>query len=162
MSSATAERINETPAPNPKDVADQCLEDIEKKYGKVTTELLLQEASNPGHPLHKRFEWDDSIAAHKWRLEQAAQIIRASKFVSFVKQGEAEPTKVELRRWVSYPTNKGEYGARPKAMRMADVRLAFIGNKISVLESWCNETSDVPELAELRRVIVDGLNKFSA
>jgi len=156
--SAAAEVVDKLPAPNPKDVADQCLEELEKKYGEISTELLLKEASSPEHPLHGRFEWDDSVAAHKWRLEQAAQIIRASKFISFMKDGETPP----VRRWISFPSDEGRYVSRPKAMKLVDVRMAFIGNKVSVLQSWCNETVDVPELAYLRKAILIGLKKFSS
>ena len=39
---------------------------------------VVDVARDPKHPLHPRFEWDDSIAAEKWRLEQAGQLLRVT------------------------------------------------------------------------------------
>ena len=147
------------PKPNPGDVVDRVLEDIEKRYGEVSNEVLEREAADLEHPLHSWFEWDDSIAGRKYRLEQAARIIRASKFISYRLKGEPA---VPLRRYISFPTNEGRYVSRAVAMKTLDVRQAFIGHKISVLQGWCNEASDVPELAELRALILKGLARFSA
>lgn len=44
---------------------------------KVTPEEVLEQAKNDEYSeLHKCFEWDDSIAAEKYRLSQARQIIQ--------------------------------------------------------------------------------------
>jgi hypothetical protein len=39
---------------------------------------VVMEASRPGSPLHDHFNWDDTEAAHQWRLQQARQLIRVS------------------------------------------------------------------------------------
>jgi hypothetical protein len=36
---------------------------------------VVKAAREPSHPLHKRFDWDDTKAAHKWRLSQARDLI---------------------------------------------------------------------------------------
>jgi len=38
---------------------------------------LIEEARDEDHPHHHKFEWDDSVAGHRYRLEQARQIIRS-------------------------------------------------------------------------------------
>lgn len=43
---------------------------------------VVKAASAKDHPLHSRFEWDDSKAAHKWRIEQAREMI-ASVMVDY-------------------------------------------------------------------------------
>src|SRR5262245_1704533 len=43
---------------------------------------VVTEAQSPESPLHGKFEWDDSTAAHQYRLMQARQLIRVS--VSYV------------------------------------------------------------------------------
>lgn len=55
-------------------VSDE-LELIREKYGKLTPSLVVQEASDPEHPLHDRFVWDDATAAHRYRLDQARHLI---------------------------------------------------------------------------------------
>lgn len=52
--------------------------DIRERRGMLTPAVVLQEASNPDHPLHTRFEWDDSVAAYKYRLSQAADLLRVT------------------------------------------------------------------------------------
>jgi len=43
--------------------------------GKLDQETLLDMASDPDHPCHSDFEWDDSAAAHQHRLAQAGRLI---------------------------------------------------------------------------------------
>ena len=57
------------------------LQDIYEERGRLTASILLEEARDSGHPLHTRFEWDDSVAAERYRLEQAGELIRRVKIV---------------------------------------------------------------------------------
>lgn len=43
--------------------------------GKVTPQEVLEKARDVNSELHKCFEWNDSIAAEKYRLQQARSII---------------------------------------------------------------------------------------
>lgn len=52
---------------------------MEKHDWFLTPEILVEEASDEDHPLHNYFEWDDSVAAHQYRLQQAAFFIRTVK-----------------------------------------------------------------------------------
>ena len=49
---------------------------IEANGGEITPHQVVEEARNPDHPLHKNFEWDNSIAAEKWRVQQARMMIK--------------------------------------------------------------------------------------
>lgn len=51
---------------------------VREEHGTLTPRLLVDIARDPEHPLHHRFEWDDSKAAEKWRLEQAGQLLRVT------------------------------------------------------------------------------------
>jgi hypothetical protein len=53
------------------------LTDIYTQHGALTPELVVDAASAPTHPLHPRFEWDDTEAARQYRLVQAGRIIRS-------------------------------------------------------------------------------------
>ncbi len=55
------------------------LQAIRDECGELTPALVVETARDPEHPLHSRFEWDDSVAAEKWRLEQASQLLRVVK-----------------------------------------------------------------------------------
>ena len=55
------------------------LQEIYDDYGVLTPAIVLDKARDPEHPLHKRFDWDNSTAAERWRLHQAGQLIRSVK-----------------------------------------------------------------------------------
>lgn len=44
--------------------------------GLLTTHAVVKNARNKKSILHSQFEWDDSIAGHKYRLDQARHLIR--------------------------------------------------------------------------------------
>lgn len=57
------------------------LQGIYDTHGKLTPALVVDEARPEDHPLHDRFEWDDSIAGENWRRHQAHDLIRSVKVV---------------------------------------------------------------------------------
>lgn len=48
--------------------------------GPVTASRVVAVASDPAHPLHSRFEWDDEKAGHEYRLIQARRLIVSVRF----------------------------------------------------------------------------------
>jgi len=47
--------------------------------GRVTPDAVLADAQNAKSPLHDQFEWDDTVAARQYRLQQARELIRSVK-----------------------------------------------------------------------------------
>lgn len=87
--------------------------DIREEHGSLTAELVLDAARADDHPLHDRFEWDDSIAGEKYRLEQARQMLRV------VKLPPVEGRDYSLRAFVAVKgedTNRAEYVPTEEAM----------------------------------------------
>jgi hypothetical protein len=68
------------------------LEELRRR-GSVGPEALVEEARAEASPLHHLFEWDDSVAGERYRLEQARQYIAR---VEFVPAPEREPVLVEM------------------------------------------------------------------
>ena len=58
--------------------------------GRLTPQNLVEDSRPDDAPLHNCFEWDDSIAAEKWRTTQAAYIIRS---VEVTIEKAKEPTR---------------------------------------------------------------------
>lgn len=48
---------------------------------RVTPRALLDRAASESSPLHSFFEWDDSVAGKKWRLEQARELIASVEII---------------------------------------------------------------------------------
>jgi hypothetical protein len=56
----------------------EAFEALESK-GRLDPEHVVDAAQDEHHPLHDHFEWDDSIAGHKYRLFQAEALIKRVK-----------------------------------------------------------------------------------
>jgi hypothetical protein len=68
------------------------IECIERQNGSVTSEALLEVAKSEDSPIHNMFEWNDKVAANKYRLEQSRVIICSLKVV-VTTDNEDEPEK---------------------------------------------------------------------
>jgi len=67
---------------------------IHQQKQRLTAEAVVEAAAPASHPLHNRFEWDDSVAGHKYRLVQATELIRSVE-VNFV----VDETPIRVREW---------------------------------------------------------------
>ena len=74
------------------------------RRGKLNPHDVVREAEDPAHPLHNQFEWDDSIAAAKFRLAQAEQLIKRVKL-----KVRYETARFVIPLYVKSETNSPEY-----------------------------------------------------
>jgi len=72
--------------------------------GVLTPEAVVDAARDSTHPLHSRFEWDDSVAAEKYRREQAHVLIQKAK-VAYRSDGDGPPRLV--RKFVAIQAGEG-------------------------------------------------------
>lgn len=101
---------------------------IRDEHGSLTPEVVVDAASHPDHPLHSRFDWDDTVAARKWRLEQAGQLLRVT-----YKPHPDKPS--DLRAFVAL---KGEDSARAEYVPTGEAMSNPISREI-VLRSMDRE-----------------------
>ena len=66
---------------------------IRAEHGQLTAALIVETAQDEDHPLHHRFEWDDSVAGRKYRLIQAKQLIRVVKETYIDRQGNPDDVR---------------------------------------------------------------------
>ena len=74
--------------------AEKCYQEIINIGDSATPEQILECASNPNTELHKCFEWDDSIAAYHYRLQQARTVV--CHLVIVPQTENSEPQKFRL------------------------------------------------------------------
>lgn len=79
------------------------LQSIYDEHGKLTPKIVVDEARDPNHPLHNRFEWDDGVAAEKYREDQARGLIRLLR----VTYRNAEGERGCVRSYHSVRTQEG-------------------------------------------------------
>lgn len=54
----------------------EALKNIEEKdSGRMPTEAIVAAATNKANVLHPHFEWDNKVAAHSYRLQQARHLV---------------------------------------------------------------------------------------
>ena len=74
--------------------------------GSLTASRLVAEAASTDHPLHSRFQWDNTLAGHEYRLIQARQLI-----VSVVERPAGSTRPIPVFIHVRSPAGEGEYVA---------------------------------------------------
>lgn len=72
--------------------------------GLIKPSEVIEFAKNPETALHGCFEWDDTEAAHQYRLQQARQILRV--YVEVVPAASSEP----VRAFVSLTSDRTKEG----------------------------------------------------
>lgn len=111
--------------------------------GELTPEQVLEFASKESSQLHKYFEWDDSVAAEKYRLNQAGQMVRAVYVEIETISG---PT--ETRAFVSiksHKDNKRRYTTISEAIDDEDYRDQIIADAARQLTMWRNKYNQYQE-----------------
>jgi hypothetical protein len=109
------------------------LEEVLAVSRKVGTEsslssALVAVARDPRNPLHRRFEWDDTIASEKYRLGQAEDLIRQVNVTRedttptvrlFVAQRvvDDDPTSVARGTYTTIAAIKGDERAQELVLR---------------------------------------------
>lgn len=113
--------------------------------GSVTPSSVVEDARDPKSPLHECFDWDDGIAAEKWRLAQARNVINCIITYEPSKQGEdlevrafyhvMHPAEVE-------PSDSEEeeivvrYAQIDEVQQSADFRAQVIAQAKAELNGW--------------------------
>lgn len=122
------------------------LERIRQKDGGVLNpHTVLKEARRKNSPLHDQFTWDDSEAAHQYRLWQARELIRVSVTV-------LEPNTSAVRTYVSLREDRQSgVGYRHLADVLSDEeqRQQLLDQALDDLERIRQKYSHLEELAEV-------------
>lgn len=135
-------------------IAGEELERIESEHNSLTPEVVLEESRAENSVLHKCFEWNDTIAAEKYRVEQARYIIRniIVKVESPVRDD--LPKEIKIRGYVNVSENqKGEYVKITTALSNDDYRARVLKNALAELRMFQNKYSIYAELAGVCKAI---------
>ena len=60
---------------------------VRAQYGSLTPANVVDAATDATHPLHSRFEWDNTVAGARYRELQASELIRKVKITFADKSG---------------------------------------------------------------------------
>jgi hypothetical protein len=122
---------------------------------------VVQAAKREASPLHTQFDWDDSEAAHKWRLHQARNLIRVT--VEYIGEGEERtPARVFVSLTPDRNEDGGCYRATAAVMSDAKYRAQLLADARAEMERFEKKYSDLQELAEVFAAISRALRRPAA
>lgn len=111
--------------------------------GRLSTAAIIEDARDEGSPFHKYFEWDDPVAAEKWRAEQAGQLIRG--IVTVVTRGDVSHS---IRAFVNV-TEGQEHHYTTTAHALSDdgLREQVLRKAWEELQGWYQRYREYKELS---------------
>lgn len=127
--------------------AGEELDRIYQRDGVVSPEAVVKDNTDPSAPLHGCFEWDDTKAAHKYRVSQAQHIIR-----TIVTIPDASPQKEPVRAFVNVSS---DYHPTRVVMENSDMRNELLASALAELKAFQRKYSALSELSG----VFDAINK---
>lgn len=79
------------------------LDNLRVMRGDLTPDIIVKVASQPTHALNGYFEWNDTVAAHKYRLEQARDMLRAIVISETTVNAQSVPVERQTRAFQAIP-----------------------------------------------------------
>lgn len=114
----------------------------------LTADVILRDARTVMSPLHSFFEWDDTAAAEKYRLEQARHLIRSV----VVYYSDVPQPKLPARAFVSVQAeepNESRYVPVHQALSDVDLRKEVLSIALQEAESWQARHANLDELKDI-------------
>ena len=108
-----------------------------EKMELVTAETVVEDAVRKRSPLHKHFEWDDSIASERYRLAQARNLINHLEVIVITERGK-ESTRAFHNVTVQFDdeTEGGIYAPISVVRQDQAMRSQVIRKAMAELRAW--------------------------
>jgi len=119
---------------------------------KLTPEIILENAKSKSSPIHDYFIWDDTVAGERFRLLQAAMLMRTVK--ALVETHPQDKPKM-VRAFVSVVTQSADgeasnvYVPLSVALKVEDYRDQMLENAFRDLRAFQRKYSVLKELAKV-------------
>ena len=119
------------------------MNELAKRHPLLTADVVLADARPASSVLHSLFEWDDSAAGEKFRLQQASNLIRAVVII-------LPQTNTQVRAFLNVVTDKGRgYMDSKAAMRHPVYRDQLLQAAYADLMNWKRRYESLEEFARL-------------
>lgn len=153
-----------------------CVKADAQKTGELCERLSATEGLSPqtlldanraeGSLLHDEFEWDDGIAAEKYRLEQSAHIIRSIVIVKRDEgeQKEAEETEqsryVPVRAWFPVGTAPGRYESIAVIAKDDELRRRLLDDCLKDLRAFQRKYASLREVVRSVEASISMIERY--
>ena len=150
----------------PAETVGNVLEDIEKRDGVVTSESFLDYSRPEDSVTHELFEWDDSIAAEKYRKRQATQIINQLEVHIVCEERPGEESSMEIEPLVvttnaymnvvrKAPTEQAVFVNAVAAYNDGKLWKQVMRNAVSEMKAFHRKYSRYKEFAKICEAITE-------
>jgi len=141
-------------------IVSELLRIAQEHGGILRPEDVIEAAKDARSPLHDQFDWSDDVAAHKWRLHQARNLIRVC-----VRQIELpNGARTECRVWVSLTPDRalpgGGYRTMESVLVAQSLRQQLLADAMKEAEAFRTKYASLTELAEVHRAISRALSEW--
>ena len=117
----------------------------------ATPKQIVEVAKNEDTELHKCFDWDNDVAAEKWRLEQARQVVR-TLVIKREDPKEGEEHKPEIR-FFHQTDNREGYKSVEFIVRNDDEYKKLLDQAYAELRAFKAKYHNLSELQEILDLI---------
>lgn len=143
-------------------VAGEVCEQLQQSDAGLTPQSLLDFSRDVSSPTHNEFEWDDQVAAEKYRLKQAHNLIidirRVTIEESRQEDGKQDEEKQD-RAFVVTPTRKSEYVSLDRALTNDQWRDGLLKQARKDSEIFLAKYRRLEELAAVNEAMKEFLEK---
>lgn len=140
--------------------AGEHIQKLVDKYGEVTPQILLDDARSKDSLLHSCYEWDDSKAAEKHRLNQSKQIIANLVVVSMKNGIQSEPTNAFIT--IKERNERASYISVARAVSNKVTKDQVMKNALAELKMFEHKYGALLNVSELLRNFATEIEEQSA
>lgn len=138
---------------NPQKIGEFLASVAEKHGGALRPDDVVAEAQNPRCPAHKHFEWNDTVAAHAYRKDQARELIRVVRVL--------DEEEVPQRAFLSVSDKDGvAYRPLEQVLTSHDLQLQVMKQALRDIAAFERRYSDLEDICALVRVARDRLEAW--
>ena len=136
------------------ETAAKTIRDLQKTLGKdsVTAKELLDDSRDANAPLHPCFEWNNDIAAEKYRLSQASYLIRSLE-VRYIGDTTPRTVRAYLSVTPSPSRQQGKFVGIDVILSKENYRKQVLSNALIELRAFQRKYSTQEELLGVFKAI---------
>lgn len=134
-------------------VVGEHFERLEKQQGHITPKIVLESARSETSAIHPCFEWNDDVAAEKYRETQAGLLIR-NLTVKMIETGEKQTEPV--RAYVSIKqSDSSEFISLQNVLKDDELTQKMLEQAKNELNAFAKKYSALQELSKVFKAIAE-------
>ena len=134
-------------------IVGEHFEQLEKQQGHITPKIVLESARSEMSVIHPCFEWNDGVAAEKYRETQAGSLIRNPT----VRMIETDEKRTEpVRAYVSIKqSDSSEFISLQKVLGDEELTVRMLQQAKNELNAFAKKYSTLKELSKVFSAIAE-------